>query len=76
LATKEVHAGFWWGKLRERDHSENLGLDGRMILKWVFKKYDGGMGWIDLAQYGDKCRRHVNEEINLQVPQNTGKYFD
>jgi hypothetical protein len=34
----EVHAGFWWGKLRERKRLEDLGIDGRVILKWIFKK--------------------------------------
>jgi len=29
----EVHTGFWWGKLRERDHLEYLGVDGRIILR-------------------------------------------
>jgi len=33
--------GFWWGDLVERDHLEDLGLDGRVILKLVFKKWDG-----------------------------------
>jgi len=32
-----VHIGFWWGNLRERDHLNDLGLDGRAILKWIFK---------------------------------------
>jgi hypothetical protein len=35
----EVHARFWWGNLRERDHSEDLGIGGRIILKWIFKKW-------------------------------------
>jgi len=34
----EVHAGFWWGGLRERDYLEDAGVDGREILKWIFKK--------------------------------------
>jgi hypothetical protein len=44
-----VHTGFWWGNLRERDHLEDLDIDGRIILKWIFWKWDGGMDWIDLA---------------------------
>jgi hypothetical protein len=27
--------------LRERDHLENLGLDGKTMLKWIFIKWDG-----------------------------------
>jgi hypothetical protein len=30
----------WWGDLRERDHLKDLGLNGRIILKWIFKKWD------------------------------------
>jgi hypothetical protein len=29
----EVHSGFWWGNLRERDSVEDLRVDGRVILK-------------------------------------------
>jgi len=29
----EVYTGFWWGNLRERDHVEDPGLDGRIILR-------------------------------------------
>lgn len=48
----ELHTGFWWGTLGERDHLDDLGLDGRIILKLIFKKWHskGGMGWIHLAQ--------------------------
>jgi hypothetical protein len=41
---EEVHTGFWWGDLVERDHLEDLDVDGRIILKYIFKKWDGGGG--------------------------------
>ena len=38
----EVHNGIWWGKLRESDHLEDPGIDGRRILRWIFREWDGG----------------------------------
>jgi len=49
-----VRTGFWCRDLSERGHLEGLGVDGRTILKLIFKKYDRGMDWIDLAQDRDK----------------------
>jgi len=28
--------GFWWGNMRKRDHFEYPGVDGRIILRWIF----------------------------------------
>ena len=39
--TGDLHTGFWWGDLRERNHLEYLGVDGRIILKLEFNKWDG-----------------------------------
>jgi hypothetical protein len=36
-----VHTGFWCGNLREGDHFEDPGLDGRIILKVIFEKWVG-----------------------------------
>jgi hypothetical protein len=44
----EVHTGFWRGDLRERHNFEHLGVDGRIILKRIFKKWgeEAGTGLI------------------------------
>jgi len=35
-----VCTGFWCGKLRKRDHWGDPGVDGRIILEWIFGKWD------------------------------------
>ena len=50
----EVHKGFCLGDLLERGYLEYLLVDGRIILKWYLKIWDGGMAWIALAQYRDR----------------------
>jgi hypothetical protein len=32
--------GFWWGNLRERGHLEDPGVNRRIILRWIFRKWD------------------------------------
>jgi hypothetical protein len=45
----EVCTGFWWGSLRERDR----GVDGRIMLGWIFKRWDvgvrTGLGWLRIV---------------------------
>ena len=38
----EVYTGGWWANLRERDHLDDPGIDGRIILRWIFRKWDVG----------------------------------
>jgi len=33
-----IYIGFWWGNLRGGDHLGNPGIDGRIILRWIFRK--------------------------------------
>jgi len=58
--------------LKERDHWEHPGVDGRIILRWIFKKWDGGMDWIDLAKDWGRWRDTVKAVMNLRVPQSVG----
>jgi len=36
----ETCTGFWWGNLGERDHWGDSSLDRRIILRWIFRKWD------------------------------------
>jgi hypothetical protein len=43
--------GLWWENVRERDHFEDPSVNGRIILRWVFRKWDvGGTDRIELVQ--------------------------
>jgi hypothetical protein len=64
----EACTGFWWGNLRERDHWGDPDVDGRIILRRIFRKWDGGMDWIGLAKNRDRWRALVNAVMNLRVP--------
>jgi len=52
----ETYMGFGWGNLRERDHLENPGIDGRIILRWIFRKWDlgawTGSSWLRIGTGG------------------------
>jgi hypothetical protein len=37
---REAYTKFWWRNLRKRDHLGNPGVDGRITLRWIFRKWD------------------------------------
>ena len=47
MEDRRGYTGLWWGNLRERDHLEDQGVGGRIILRWIFKKWDVGV-WTGL----------------------------
>ena len=46
---------------------EDPGVDGRIMLKWIFDKLDGGIDWIGLAQNKNRLRAFVNAVMKLWV---------
>ena len=51
-----MHTGSWCGNLKDRDHLESLGIDGRIIIKWLLKKWDREAGtallWLKIGAGG------------------------
>jgi len=52
----EIHTGFWWGVLTERYNLEDLSVEGRIILQWIFKRSVGeawtGLIWFRIGTGG------------------------
>ena len=65
-ARRGQYIGSWWGNRREGDHWGDLGVDGWIILGWIFRRWD--VGWIELAQDRDRWRTLVSAVMNLRVP--------
>jgi hypothetical protein len=55
---------------------EDPGVDGMIILKWIFRKLEGGMDWIDLTQYRDRWRALVKAVLNLGGSIRCGEFLD
>ena len=51
-----VEERFWWGNMREKDHLENPSVDGKIILIWLFWKWDvgawTGSSWLRIGTDG------------------------
>ena len=65
--TVQLLTGFYSGNLTKGDLSENRGVDGRIILKWILKKCDGGTDWMDVALNRERWRGLWNAVMNLEV---------
>jgi hypothetical protein len=73
----EVCTGFWLGNLRERDQWGDPDPDGKVILRWIFRKWEGVFGdWMELAQDRERWRALVGTVRDLRVPKMRGISFD
>ena len=64
-----MYTGFGGGGVKPegKNHLEETGIDGRIILRWIFRTWHGGgMDWTDLAQDRDRWQAIGNVVMNLQ----------
>jgi hypothetical protein len=51
MGSGEAYIEFWWGHLRERDYWGDPGVGGRIIVEWIFRKWNVGV-WTELDWLG------------------------
>ena len=56
----EVCTGFWRENVSDTDHLEDPGVDGRVILRWILRKWDMGVwtgsSWLKIGTGGGHLR--------------------
>jgi len=56
MGRRETYTGFWWGNMRERYRLGEPGVDGKLILRWIFRKWDVGVwtksSWLRIGKDG------------------------
>jgi hypothetical protein len=68
MGREEVYTGILLENLRERDHLEDAGVNGTVILKWI-------LDWISLVQNRGRWLVLADKVMNLRVPKNAGNFL-
>jgi hypothetical protein len=61
-----MHIEFYSENLKGKYYSEEVGVDGRMVLEWILGKCDAN--WIYVAQNRDQRQDLLNMVMKLRVP--------
>ena len=72
MGDRRVACRVGYGNVRERDHLEDVGIDGMLIVKCFLRNRRGDLEWIGVAHDRDRWCALVNAEMNIQVPQCDG----
>jgi hypothetical protein len=60
MGRKEAYTGFWWENLMERNHLVDPGVDGRIMLRRIFRKWYvrvwTGLSWLRIDTVGGHLR--------------------
>jgi hypothetical protein len=63
----ENYTRLWWESPKERDHSEDQGVDGRIRSEWILWRLAAwSVDWIRLAEDRNRWRAVVNAVMNLR----------
>jgi hypothetical protein len=70
MGRRDMHPGFWWESLNERDHFQELCVNRKIILKWIFKKLDGrarsDLMWHMVETSAGSCECHKEPPDSLK----------
>jgi hypothetical protein len=63
---------FWKESLREKDHLEDICVDGRISLRIGWD----GLDWTDVTEERDRSRALVDNVMNIRVPRNLWNFWN
>jgi len=76
MGERRVYTEFWWGTLTERAQLGDQGVDGKIILRWIFRKWDEGAWtgsiWLRIGTVGGHLWMRY---WTFRVPKNAGNFF-